>query len=845
MANLSNINNKLLVGTNGEVRIGDTATVANVKLRVKQTAQQWTAQFVNTDSSVAYGISIDTSASSYGVAGTLQCYTNAGGGFIVRNDSRVGIGTASPGSKLDVRGSGYFLGTASSGVALVTIENNSGSTATSYGLLVLGGGNSSNGRTFEVRDASGNTDLIVKGDGNVGIGTSSPDTLLHIYNPDTNWGAYSVITLGTDVEGTNQAQLKYYRGASTSTESFQLSVRGTTALTALYNGNVGIGTTSPGEKLEVAGNVGVNGFITHNGDSGTFMGWSADDTNVFYTAGNERLRIDASGVVKISNTADAILTITSGTTNTAKINFGDSSNDDAGIIAYTNDAGGSDTMAFTVGTSEKMRIINSGNIGIGTTGPLTKLDVRGSTFVSGYLAGFDTSPQGNYAYRLTNDGANSFINVLGGNLGIGTTSPGRGLTIDKSNQYAALEIIKNNTTNQIVYLGTGSSAGTDDPILQLKHNGTENIRLYATGNSWINGGNVGIGTTSPAQPVHLLNGGFAYMRFTSQGYGATGFDIGQHTNGNIYLNNRDNTAMVFMTNNAERMNILAGGTGTFYNAFSIQGDDKSLIVRNAAGTVIGTMGAESSSTPNVGMTTIRNNGTTTIQFNSNGSSYINGGNVGIGTTTNINAPLTVQSNGGGSAINIIGRNNGTADESIIDFYQNDGTTRMAYMLADDGNLDFATGGSTVRMRITSGGLINMGNQAGSGAGRLNISANPSNNYQIEFFTSAGTSVGTITTSGGTTTNYNTTSDYRLKEDLQDFNGLDKVSKIPVYNFKWKTDESRSYGVMAHELQEVLPQAVSGDKDAEEMQSVDYSKIVPLLVKSIQELKAEIKLLKSK
>jgi hypothetical protein len=93
-------------------------------------------------------------------------------------------------------------------------------------------------------------------------------------------------------------------------------------------------------------------------------------------------------------------------------------------------------------------------------------------------------------------------------------------------------------------------------------------------------------------------------------------------------------------------------------------------------------------------------------------------------------------------------------------------------------------------------------------------------------------------------NYNSTSDYRLKEDLKDFNGLDKVSKIPVYDFKWKTDESRSYGVMAHELQEVLPDAVKGDKDAEEMQGVDYSKIVPLLVKSIQELKAEIELLKT-
>jgi hypothetical protein len=53
------------------------------------------------------------------------------------------------------------------------------------------------------------------------------------------------------------------------------------------------------------------------------------------------------------------------------------------------------------------------------------------------------------------------------------------------------------------------------------------------------------------------------------------------------------------------------------------------------------------------------------------------------------------------------------------------------------------------------------------------------------------------------------------------------------------------GVLAHELQEILPYAVSGIKDEERMQQVDYSKLVPVLVKAIQELSAEITILKNK
>jgi hypothetical protein len=125
---------------------------------------------------------------------------------------------------------------------------------------------------------------------------------------------------------------------------------------------------------------------------------------------------------------------------------------------------------------------------------------------------------------------------------------------------------------------------------------------------------------------------------------------------------------------------------------------------------------------------------------------------------------------------------------------------------------------------------------------LSLGTSTTSSSVVAAFKNPNGTVGTISTNASATA-YNTSSDYRLKEDLKDFNGLDEVSKIKMYDFKWKSDGSRGYGVMAHELEEVLPQAVSGEKDAEEMQQVDYSKIVPLLVKSIQELQEEVNELK--
>jgi hypothetical protein len=156
-------------------------------------------------------------------------------------------------------------------------------------------------------------------------------------------------------------------------------------------------------------------------------------------------------------------------------------------------------------------------------------------------------------------------------------------------------------------------------------------------------------------------------------------------------------------------------------------------------------------------------------------------------------------------------------------------------------------GSTAIGATASGGDIRLyvsGSTGSQTPGLFNNTNGGSGSETIVIFQRANTTVGSIT-STNSLTSYNVTSDYRLKEDLKEINGLSKVCQIKVYDFKWIKSEDRMDGVIAHELQEVLPYAVHGEKDAEEMQSVDYSKLVPILVKAIQELKAEIDELKAK
>ena len=72
--------------------------------------------------------------------------------------------------------------------------------------------------------------------------------------------------------------------------------------------------------------------------------------------------------------------------------------------------------------------------------------------------------------------------------------------------------------------------------------------------------------------------------------------------------------------------------------------------------------------------------------------------------------------------------------------------------------------------------------------------------------------------------------------------LGKVAQLKPVTYKWNSDGSDGQGFIAHELQEVAPYAVSGEKDGKDMQGVEYGRITPLLTAALQEAIAKIELL---
>jgi len=177
-----------------------------------------------------------------------------------------------------------------------------------------------------------------------------------------------------------------------------------------------------------------------------------------------------------------------------------------------------------------------------------------------------------------------------------------------------------------------------------------------------------------------------------------------------------------------------------------------------------------------------------------------------------------------------------------------------------GVIRFATGGTTERMRIDSSGnlLVNLTSQQSSGKFCVNFDGATHNGHVLNdtgsaasiaysYFLRSGTLKGYIGyTTGSNLVSYNTTSDYRLKENIVPLpNALDTVMKLKPSQYSWKENGYTTTGFIAHELAEVVPDCVTGEKDAvdadgnPQYQGIDTSFLVATLTAAIQEMKAII------
>jgi len=211
-----------------------------------------------------------------------------------------------------------------------------------------------------------------------------------------------------------------------------------------------------------------------------------------------------------------------------------------------------------------------------------------------------------------------------------------------------------------------------------------------------------------------------------------------------------------------------------------------------------------------------------VRFGSTGD---NGGNFAILEPTNTNDSI-IFFTAGGATFNERGVDSDFRVES-------DGNANMLFIdAANDEVVIGKSSGST----STAG----LGMDVGSSIGQIRIVKTNSGTHNAVRFYHSGSNVGNIQYSDSATS-YLTSSDQRLKDNIQDAaDAGELIDAIQVRSFDWKADgEHQRYGMVAQELNTVAPEAVSIPEGPDEMMGVDYSKLVPMLIKEIQSLRNRV------
>jgi hypothetical protein len=228
--------------------------------------------------------------------------------------------------------------------------------------------------------------------------------------------------------------------------------------------------------------------------------------------------------------------------------------------------------------------------------------------------------------------------------------------------------------------------------------------------------------------------------------------------------------------------------------------------------------------------------------------------------------LGVGTSSPGAALEVSGETRIYPSSGAANLRFGSGGSEKAKLAVDtSSNMIFETAGSE-RARIDSSGNLLVGTTSGTGsqtyirrttaANDVLTVQNASNATGVAFIgfrygtSGNGSEVGYISTNG-TTTSYNTSSDYRLKENVQPMqDALAVIAQLNPVTYTWKADGSDGQGFIAHELQAVVPDCVTGEKDAvdaegnPQYQGVDTSFLVATLVAALKELKAEVDSLKA-